>query len=123
MVQPRWGRPECGARLYFCPLCGKPSGLDSWWTAAQLNYGYGSAGEAIDQAVKDAVTEAFKGVRGLAYKANPSFTLGIETPDPLIEPDDMVIVEPPCHSNEPLKVPEDSTERLHCLICGTAFSV
>ncbi|MFT9112382.1 MAG: hypothetical protein ABF453_10225 [Bifidobacterium psychraerophilum] len=107
---------------YFCPLCGEPSGLDFWWTPAQLEYGYGSAGGAIDQAIKDSMADMFKGMKGFTYKPNPSFSLDIETPDPLTEPDDMVMVEPPCHSNEPLKVPEGATGHIFCLVCGTAFS-
>lgn len=110
------------ASQYFCPLCGVPAGLDSWWTPAQLEYGFGSAGGAIDQAMKDALTDAFKGIKGMKFEPNASFSLDIETPDPLIEPDDMVIVEPPCHPNEPLKVPEASTERVFCLICGAQFA-
>lgn len=110
------------ATQYFCPLCGSPSGLDSWWTPAQLEYGYGSAGGAIDQVVEDAIADMLKGLKGITYKPNPSFSLDIETPEPLIEPDDMVIVEPPCHPNEPLKVPDESAERIHCLICGSVFA-
>lgn len=110
------------ASQYFCPLCGVPAGLDSWWTPAQIEYGFGSAGGAIDQAMKDAVAEAFKGIKGMELKPNPSFSLDIETPDPLIEPDDMTIVEPPCHPNEPVKVPDASTERMFCLICGAQFA-
>lgn len=110
------------ATQYFCPLCGEPSGLDSWWTPAQLDYGLGSAGPDIDRAVQDAVADMFKGVKGFTFESNRSFSLGIEPPEPLIEPDDMVMVEPPCHPNEPLKVPEGATERIFCLICGTAFA-
>lgn len=69
------------------------------------------------------MTDLFKGLKGFTYKPKLSFSLDIETPDPLIEPDDMVMVEPPCHPNEPLKVPEESTEQIYCLICGSAFAV
>jgi hypothetical protein len=34
----------------------------------------------------------------------------------------MVIVAPPCHPWEPVKVPDEATGELHCLICGTAFA-
>lgn len=107
---------------YFCPLCGIAAGVDSWWTPAQLEYGFGSAGGVLDQAVQDALEDAFKDIKGMKFEPNSSFSLDIETPDPLIEPDDMVIVEPPCHPHEPLKVPEISTERLFCLICGAQFA-
>lgn len=45
----------------------------------------------------------------------------IPAPDHLHEPDDMVIVEPPCHPNEPLKVSDAAAQRLHCLVCGERF--
>lgn len=108
---------------YFCPLCGVPSGTDTWWTPAQLEYVEGAAAPELDQHVQDLMKDAFKGIKGLTYKANRDFTLGIPTPEPLSEPNDMVIAEPPCHRNEPVKVPESATERLHCLICGTPFAV
>jgi hypothetical protein len=107
---------------YFCPLCGVPAGVDSWWTPEQLDYAQGAAGPEFERLVHDAAEEAFKGLKGFSFKPNRNFTLGIPTPDPLIEPDDMVIVEPPCHTNEPIKVPEPVTERLHCLICGSSFA-
>ncbi len=107
---------------YFCPLCGVPAGTDEWWTPDQLEYARGAAGPEIDRFVQESVSDTFKGIKGLSFKGNSDFTLGIDTPDPLIEPDDMVIVEPPCHPNEPVKVPEDSTEHIHCLVCGESFS-
>lgn len=69
-----------------------------------------------------AVDDAFKGIKGLTYKPDRNFTLAIPTPEPLSEPDDMVIVEPPCHPNEPIKVPAEATQRVHCLICGSPFT-
>lgn len=107
---------------YFCPLCGVPAGVDSWWTPAQLEYGFGSASGALDQAMQDALADAFKGIKGMKFEPDSSFSLGIETPDSLIEPDDMIIVEPPCHPHEPLKVAEASTERLFCLVCCAQFA-
>ena len=107
---------------YFCPLCGAPDGVASWWTREQLAYARGAAGPEIDSSVQDAVKEAFKGLKGVSFKPSRNFTLGVEAPDPLVEPDDMVIVEPPCHPNEPIKVPEQATEHVHCLICGSSFT-
>lgn len=107
---------------YFCPLCGVASGVDAWWTPAQLEFAQGAAGPALDERVQDLVADAFKGVKGLNFKPDLNFSLEIPTPEPLTEPDDMVIVEPPCHANEPIKVPEAATTRVYCLICGTPFS-
>jgi hypothetical protein len=104
---------------YFCPLCGAGAATDSWWTPAQLEYMNGVNGPAMDQYVQDSIDKMFKGMK---VKPNRSFSLGIETPDALTEPDDMMIAEPPCHPNEPMKIP-DGTAKVHCLICGDAFAV
>ncbi|QRY42323.1 hypothetical protein JVX92_14900 (plasmid) [Microbacterium hominis] len=111
------------ASQYFCPLCGEPAAMDQWWTPAQVEYGLSSSGPAIERAIQDAVSDAFKGVKGFTFERDSSFALDVGSPQPLLEPDDMVIVEPPCHPNEPLKVPEDATTRVHCLVCGTPFAV
>lgn len=107
------------ASQYFCPRCGDPADTDAWWTPAQLEYSHESAGGAIEEAVTEAVDGMFK---GLKLQPNRSFSLDLGTPDPLTEQDDMVIVEPPCHAQEPLKVPEDATGKIFCLICGTPFT-
>lgn len=107
---------------YFCPLCGVPSGVDTWWTPAQVEYVQGSAGPALDQSVQDLVDDTFKGSKGISFEQDRNFSLEIPTPEPLAEPDDMLIVESPCHSNEPVKVPESATASFHCLSCGTEFA-
>ena len=107
---------------YYCPRCGEPAGLDRWWTPAQLEFAHRAAGPDLDRFVQDPVPELFSGAKGAQFKGGRDFSLEIPTPDPLIEPNDMVIVEPPCHTNEPLKVPEEATARIHCLVCGMAFA-
>lgn len=107
---------------YFCPLCGIGADSDAWWTPEQLTYAQGAAGPELDNAVQAMMKNAFKGLKGISYKENRSFTIGIESTDPPSEPDDMVIVEPPCHPNEPIKVPEEATHAVHCLICGERFA-
>jgi hypothetical protein len=108
---------------YFCPLCGVPAPVTAWWTTEQLEYAEGVAAAQIDRLVQDSIGEAFKGIKGLSFKASSDFSLELDVPEPIAEPDDMVIVEPPCHPNEPLKVPEDSLDALHCLVCGSDFTV
>lgn len=108
---------------YFCPLCGEAAGVDQWWTDDQVEFAQAAAGPQIDRMVQESIADAFKGVKGIEFKPNRNFSLGLDDAvEPLHEPDDMVIVEPPCHANEPLKVPEDATSRLYCLLCGSAFS-
>ena len=68
------------------------------------------------------IADAFKGISGMDFKPDRNLSLDTPTPEPLTEPDDMVIVEPPCHTNEPIKVPNTDTGRAHCLVCGTPFA-
>lgn len=118
------GDPEAElVTQYFCPLCGVPAGTDQWWTPEQVDYARGVGGPAIDQYVRDSVDKMLKSVKGMSFTPNRSFSLGIETPDALAEPDDMMIAEPPCHPNEPVKVPEENASRVHCLVCGSLFAV
>lgn len=107
---------------YFCPRCGELSGPGSWWTSAQLEYAQAAAQPEIDQYIQDSLTDAFNGVKGMTFKANQNWGSDSANPDPLIEPNDMVIVEPPCHPNEPLKVPDGATDRVHCMVCGKLFA-
>jgi ribosomal protein S27E len=110
---------------YFCPRCGEPAGLDQWWTPAQLDYSRAIAMPAMDQMVNDLLDDALKPLRNSKFikvERTGQYSSDLATPDPLIEPDDMVIVEPPCHPHEPVKVPDAATSRVHCLICGAAFA-
>lgn len=109
---------------YFCPLCGQPSGVDSWWTPQQVGYAQAAAAPDIESFVNDAVSDALKGLTNVTVSRRGGLDLEGETPDPIIEPDDMTIVEPPCHPEEPVKVPESYLPKeIHCLLCGTAFAV
>lgn len=107
---------------YFCPLCGLAAGLGEWWTPEQLDYARSMAAPEINHIVQDMMKDAFKGVKGVTFKPNQNFGVDDDVPEPFIEPDDMVIVEPPCHPNEPVKVPDEAATNVHCLICGTPFS-
>ncbi len=99
---------------YFCPYCGVSADKGSWWTRAQLDYVESVAMEAVAEEIKDGLSGA-----GLKFSANDS----IESSDPPFDPDDMVMVEPPCHPFEPLKVLEDRLGQIHCLLCGQVFTV
>ncbi|MFJ6003670.1 hypothetical protein [Arthrobacter sp. NPDC092385] len=117
------GGPDAEAvDQYFCPLCGVPAHTDQWWTPSQVEYMRGVSGPAVDRFVQDSVQQMFKGMKGMKLVPNRSFSLGVDTPDALAEPDDMIIAEPPCHPNEPVKVPEENLKQVHCLVCGSAFT-
>lgn len=121
-----WGptasRPEgeVDPPLYWCPLCGQSAPPDAWWTQAQLDYQQAVAMSHAGEILNGTMKRAFRGVKGISFKANAS---GLPVPDSLHEPDDMLIVEPPCHPWEPVKVPEEYQEPFHCLLCGARFAV
>lgn len=107
---------------YFCPLCGVAAGPDSWWTKAQIEHIRAAVMPEIGRAIQDSFERAARSSKFLQVKRGPASHVHGDDPDPLVEPDDMVIVEPPCHPDEPLKVPAESTGQVHCLICGDEFT-
>lgn len=111
------------ASFYFCPYCGTQADLDSWWTDEQLAFAEASIAGPAARWVGDELENLAQDVSGGLLSVSVSRGPEPAPPDPLIEPTDMVIVEPPCHPNEPLKVAEDWASALHCLVCGSRFSV
>lgn len=106
---------------YHCPLCGQSAGLDMWWTKEQLEHAKAAILPDAMREIQNAIDDSFKGAKNITFKA--SNDLGAIPVAPVLnEPDDMLIVEPPCHPSEPVKVPEDSTPPFHCLICGERYS-
>lgn len=112
------------SETFYCPLCGEPAGPDSWWTQPQLRL----IENAKERLLSEELNDMFKGLerstrgnRFITFKAQ-----GGDVPDPfepLVEPDDMIIVTSPCHKWEPVKIPEDHIGIVHCLVCGEAFAI
>lgn len=75
----------------------------------------------VDFYAPDAVNAELKKVFGKNYKPGRS---NAPAPAPLFEPDDMIIIEPPCHPWEPVKVPEERADSgpLFCLVCGETYT-
>ncbi len=110
--------------VYFCPYCGGTAPPDSWWTKEQLAYVQQVAAGSVAGEMGDAFEDA------LGHQRPDSF-IRIEVergdlPEPpaaLHEPNDMTILQSPCHSWEPVKVVETWSEPLHCLLCGENYAV
>ena len=111
---------EIDPPVYYCPRCGASAKPDQWRTEEQLTFIQESAAGPALRELSDELEKVFRGVKGMTYK--PSHDDGPEPPPALHEPDDMVILAPPCHPREPVKVPENAAARVHCLICGAAFA-
>lgn len=94
---------------YYCPICGQPAPPDQWWTREQIAY--------AQARVMPGVLERLANQTGLQIDAPP------DVPATMTEPNDMNIVVSPCHSYEPIKVPDDHGEPIYCLVCGEPFAV
>lgn len=107
--------------VYACPYCGATAPPSEWWTHEQLDFARDSLAGPVVRQISDELRRRNRGHRG-------PITVSVqhdepEPPTALHEPSDMVIVEPPCHPWEPMKISEDWTEPVHCLICGQRFSL
>lgn len=107
---------------YFCPLCGVPADTGNWWTPDQLEHVRAVAAPEVVRLLKNGVGDAFRDIAGMTVEQTRGSGPDVPSPDSLFETDDMVIVESHCHPNEPVKVPEDRTGRVHCLVCGSTYS-
>jgi hypothetical protein len=102
---------------HTCPLCGKQANHDQWFTQDQLR----CRQEIVNFYAQDVVNDAMKQEFGRNYKPGRS---NAPAPTVLQEPNDMLIIEPPCHPWEPVKVTEERADSgpLFCLICGEMYS-
>jgi len=102
--------------LYTCPYCGERADHDQWWTPAQIEYAKAAAMGPISRGL-EAEMKKILGNHG-------KYTAGSHSaPDLLVDPDDMLMVAPPCHPFEPLKVIETWSDPLHCRLCGAQFTL
>ncbi len=109
---------------YFCPYCHEPAPLDAWWTKEQLEY---AQQLAVAEALGPQLRRMKNGLeRGNHRSKRISFEMSgsaFSRPEPLVELDDMVPVDMPCHPEEPLKVDEDWEQEVACLVCGIRYPV
>lgn len=106
---------------YTCPLCGKQANHDQWFTQDQVRYQQEVVNFYAQDAINDEMKRAFRGSKGVRYEPGRS---NAPAPTALHEPEDMLIVEPPCHPWEPVKVPQEraGSGPLYCLVCGETYS-
>jgi hypothetical protein len=106
---------------FYCPLCGQRANHDQWFTQDQVHYQQQVAEFYMHDALNDELQRAFRGLDNLTYEPGLDSS---PAPTTLHEPNDMIIVESPCHPWEPIKVHEGRADSgpLHCLVCGHAFT-
>lgn len=106
---------------HYCPICGQPSGEGTWWTPAQLEY---IQGLAMPKAMDSVFGDLERELKSSKYlKLERSGTNDFEVPDVPVEPNDMTIIEPPCHPLEPVKVAVELAGPFYCIICGQDYAV
>jgi hypothetical protein len=109
---------------YFCPYCHEPAPLDAWWTKEQLEYAQQLAvAEALGPQLRRMKNDLDRGnhrSKGRSFEMSGS---ALTRPEPLVEPDDMVRVDMPCHPEEPLKADEEWDGEVACLVCGIRYPV
>ncbi len=109
---------------YFCPYCHEPAPLGAWWTKEQLEYAQQIAvAEALGPQLRRMKNDLGRGNRrskGISFEMSGS---ALSQPEPLVEPDDMVRVDLPCHPEEPVKVEELWDQEVACLVCGIRYPV
>ena len=107
---------------YYCPYCYQAAPPDAWWTQEQLKH----AQQLMMSEVLAPQLRRF-GRQGRQTSHSNSFVkIDVSVPDfpipePLVEPSDMIRVDFPCHPEEPLKVIEDWTAEVGCLVCGIRY--
>jgi hypothetical protein len=107
---------EAGGEIRYCPYCAVPAELAEFFTKAQW--------ELVQAMVMGSVSEQFgESLSGLEQSSG-SVQISVThdpapEPEPLPdEPDDMRRVDPSCHPDAPIKVLEEWSGPVHCLICG-----
>jgi hypothetical protein len=110
--------------VYFCPYCGGTAPPNSWWTKEQLSYAKQLALGPVVQAYGDALENAI-GKQSSASLIKIEVNRGDipEPPPELYEPSDMTMIRSPCHPWEPIKISENWSGPLYCLICGEKYAV
>lgn len=118
-------RPEDASDppFYHCPYCGEPAGHDDWWTEAQLAHAEqimeGEGARMMNEEFQRLALRHRKGFITMSVTPAPE----LPSPMPLVEPSDMIAVVPPCHPWEPIKILDEWTEPVHCLVCGEPFAL
>jgi hypothetical protein len=97
-------------RRYYCPYCAIQAPVDHCLTKGQVE----AAQQVVARELVDPMMRDFARRTGASYKSNVS-----DERQELVEENDMRRVDFECHPGEPLKVLDDWTEPVHCLICGT----
>lgn len=107
--------------VYHCPLCSAVAELNQWFTQDQVQYQEQMVQFHLTDIVGDELQREFRGSSSMKFEKARNTA---PAPEEIFEPNDMIIVEAPCHPWEPVKVPEERADAgpLHCLVCGEQYT-
>lgn len=109
--------PEGG---FYCPYCKKQAASGQWWTKDQVQMATAVAYDEFVapqlQAFKEDVEKTSQPGGFVQMSVNVERGPEAQRPE-LTESDDMRLVEFSCHE-EPVKVMDNWTDPIHCLLCG-----
>lgn len=108
--------------VYFCPLCAHTAEPDEWFTHEQVEHIQAQVAAPITDRLSEELEDSLKSLNDGMLKASVDVDVP-DAPGSPTERHDMSMVEPPCHSWEPVKVPDWWNGRLFCLFCGRAYTV
>jgi hypothetical protein len=106
--------------VYHCPYCRAVASPDEWFTPEQRAH---IQDEVTEQVIGPSLDKLADSIRRTNRASGGLISGDIEIPHrehapPIFEPNDMRVTKFPCHAEEPLKIAEDWTGHVHCLICG-----
>lgn len=105
---------------YSCPYCAGQADTDSWFTKAQVEY---LAAVGLQEFAGSSIERLERSVQRLNRRGgliSARLESDIKPPVKPAEPNDMRRVDFTCHPKEPVKVADDWTDGVHCLVCGVA---
>jgi hypothetical protein len=107
---------------YYCPYCGVQAQPDAWLTKAQVDM---VQNKVMREVVGPAMQDFGRSFGRIAKSSGGLVRAELKGPeippeaDPLTEQDDMRRIDFACHPEEPLKVLDNWSGPVYCLICGT----
>lgn len=117
---------ECreASESYFCPYCYEEAATHAWWTKEQLEY---TRALVLTESVVPRLRRFQRDVRKLSQPGG-LIQLDVRLPslerrDQMVETDDMVRIDFPCHPAEPVKIDETWESDVACLVCGIRYPI
>lgn len=109
---------EAESMQRYCPLCHEPVEGNRWWTVEQIEYAREAISASVQSQFQDMLEDTTRQSSGVL-----TFRRGdvAAVPSPPTEDETMVMVIPPCHEDDRLKVPDDWTGEVACHRCGVRY--